>query len=337
MRSSCAELELQAGATRAPIPLPAMDERSVSFERFSEPAAANIALREAVKGRDALLDSIPSIPAVLQTLLAELAQPPEEVNLLAVADLIGRDKSLAAQCLRMANSPLFGRGKPTDSLRGAVRTLGIGHTRDIAISCSMMQIGGAQHVLDPVVFWEHSLGCAILSRKLARSVGFNDPEKAYLAGLLHDLGYVVNLILMPERAKAAAARASAEGIFVGEVEFESLGFTHCQSGELLAKRWHFPDDLVEVILTHHNPRAAVLNPGLVAIVALADRLCRSSDLGLGYAESPDPVEEWQKEWDILAAQFPQARQMTWHDFVKDAHVYFPEIRELVSSMFQRGS
>ena len=70
-------------------------------------------------------NSIPIIPAILQSLLAELNQPPEQVNMLRVADLVGRDESLAAQCLRMANSPLFGRGTPTVSMRGAVRTFGI--------------------------------------------------------------------------------------------------------------------------------------------------------------------------------------------------------------------
>lgn len=306
-------------------------------EHFSEPASANLALKKALEGRSDLLNSIPSIPAILQTLLAELAQPAEQVNLLAVAELIGRDKSLAAQCLRMANSPLFGRGKATDSIRGAVRTLGIAHTQDIAISCTMMQIGAAQKIVDPVVFWEHSLGCAILSRKLARSVRFADPEKAYLAGLLHDLGYVVNLVLLPQLTKAAVEKAVKEGVFVGEIEYCDLGFTHCQSGELLARKWNFPDDVVEVILCHHNPAAAILNPALVAIVALADKLCRSSSLGLGYAETPDPAIAWQADWKILAEHCPPAAQMTWNDFVKDAETYFAEIRDLVTAMFHSGS
>ena len=94
---------------------------------------------------------------------------------------------------------LFGRGTRADSVRSAVRTLGISHIRDIAVSTMMMQIGGVQNGMDPTIFWEHSLGCAIVSRKLAKAVGFEDPEKAYLAGLLHDLGYIVNMVLFPKR------------------------------------------------------------------------------------------------------------------------------------------
>jgi putative nucleotidyltransferase with HDIG domain len=310
-----------------------MSEHHVPDECFSEPAAVNPALQKLLSGRDDLLNAIPSVPTILQSLLAELGQEPEDVNLLRVADLIGRDKSLAAQCLRKANSALFGRGRPTDSLRGAVRTLGIAHTREVAVSATMMRLGSAQTTLDPVVFWEHSLGCAIVSRKLARTVGFGDPEKAYLAGLLHDLGYVVNLILLPQQTKAAIEKGMKTGVFMGESEYEDFGFTHCQSGEVLARRWNFSNDLVEVILCHHNPAAAVLNPALVAVVALADRLCRSANLGMGYAESPDPAAMWEGEWKIVAKHCPLARRMKWEDFVKDSDHYFEEIRELVKSMF----
>ena len=147
-------------------------------------------MRKALEGKDELLASIPSTPAVLQSLLDELNQSADNVNLLRVAEIVGRDESLAAQCLRMANSALYRRGRAMDSLRGAVRTLGIAHIRDIAISCGLLKVVSASRkVLDPIIFWQHSL-----ARKLARSVGFEDPEKAYLAGLMHDIGFIVNLV-----------------------------------------------------------------------------------------------------------------------------------------------
>lgn len=302
------------------------------LSQLSQPAAQNPVLQKALKGRDDLLNSIPSIPAILQSLIGEVSQAPEKVDLHRVADLISRDKSIAAQCLRLANSPLFGRGTRTDSVRGAVRTLGISHIRDIAVSTMMMQIGGSQNGMDPAVFWEHSLGCAIVSRKLARAVGFEDPEKAYLAGLLHDLGYIVNMVLFPQQEKAALERAMKEGEFLGVTEHEKLGFTHCQSGEILARFWNFSDDLIEVILCHHNAEAAMLSPALVAIVALSDRLCRSAELGVGYVELTDPSLTWQSEWKILAEKTPYAAQMQWQDFIKDSGSYLHEVKELVKAM-----
>lgn len=299
---------------------------------FSQPASQNAVLQKALTDRQNLLSSIPSIPTILQSLIGEVSQAPEKVDLHRVADLINRDKSIAAQCLRLANSPLMGRGTRTDSVRGAVRTLGISHIRDIAFSTMMMQVSGAQKGMDPVIFWEHSLGCAIVSRKLARAVGFTDPEKAYLAGLLHDLGYIVNMVLFPQQEKAALESAMQSGEFLGVSEYERLGFSHCQSGEVLGRFWNFSDDLIEVILCHHNSSAAVINPGLVAIVSLSDRLCRSHSLGVGYVEANDPSLDWKPDWAILTKRTPYASQMQWRDFVKDADSYLSEVKDLVKAM-----
>jgi len=304
---------------------------------FSEPANGNAALQKVLADRGDLLDSIPGIPAVLNALLEELSQPPENVDLGRVVELVGRDESLAAQCLRVANSALFALRIPTDSLRGAVRTLGIGHTFEVAVSCTMMRIGGAQRALDPIVFWEHSLACAILSRKVARSVGFDDAEKAYLAGLLHDLGYVVNLVLVPNETLQVIERCSREGVFMAEAEYQSLGFTHCQSGEVLARKWNFSSDVVEAIRCHHHPAAAVIHPALVAIVSLADRLCRASGLGFGYVEKIDPTAGWESDWAILVEKCPLAAEMQWSDFVAHSYAYLNEVRELVKAMYQKPS
>lgn len=300
---------------------------------LSEAAAANLALTQALDGKDNLLASIPSTPAVVQSLMNELDQPADKVNLLRVADIIGQDEALAAQCLRMANSALFSRGPALDSLRAAVRTLGIARIRDVAFSCGLLRLAPASvKSLDPEVLWQHSLACGIIARKLARAVGFGDPEKAYLGGLLHDIGYILNLVVFPEQTKTAIEKAKSEGIFMGEVEHATMGFTHCQSGELLARRWNLSEGLVEVILCHHNAAAAVTNPALVAIVSLADRVSRASNLGLGYIETLSPLDSWEQDWTILVEKCPLAAELTWSDFVKDSETYLEDIRKLVAAM-----
>jgi putative nucleotidyltransferase with HDIG domain len=301
-------------------------------KHFSEPAAANRALMRALSGRDDLLASIPAMSGVLRELMDELNRPADQVNLLQLAELIARDESLAAQCLRMANSPLFSRGPATDSLRGAVRTLGLTRITDIAISCSLTRIApNSQKGIDPIIFWQHSLACAIIARRLARAVGFGDPEKAYLAGLLHDIGYIVNLVLFSEQTAAAMEKARQENLFMGDVEYAQLGFTHCQTGEILGRKWNLPETLVEVILCHHDVPTAKANPALTAIVALADRLSRASNLGLGFIEGLDPVQS-EVEWSTLVKHCPLAVDMRWGDFVKDAESYVEEIRSLVSAI-----
>ncbi len=138
------------------------------------------------------LDSIPSVDAILQPLVSYLQQPMESMDLQRVVDLISHDNSLAAQCMHMANSPLFGRWQTITSTRGAVIALGLQRMRDIAVSCCVLKLlPGGWDENNPLVFWEHSLACALVARRVAKRVGMKDPEQAYLAGLLHDLGFVV--------------------------------------------------------------------------------------------------------------------------------------------------
>ncbi len=94
---------------------------------------------------------------------------------------------------------IFGRWQKVDSLRGAVVSLGFRHVSDIAMSCGVMNmLPGEKTSPDPVVFWEHSLGCALICRTVARKINLSDPAKAYLAGLLHDIGIIVNLWVLPQ-------------------------------------------------------------------------------------------------------------------------------------------
>src|SRR5271169_4773361 len=118
------------------------------------PAETKTSLLARISG----LNQIPTIPAVLAPLLRYLEQPVEQLDVQKVTDMIAQDKSLAAQCLQMANSPLFGHWKKIDSLRGAVVGLGFHRLSDIAMSCGVLNMlpKDKEHDdagIDPVVFW----------------------------------------------------------------------------------------------------------------------------------------------------------------------------------------
>ncbi len=125
------------------------------------------------------LRQIPTIPAVLVPLLRYLQQPADQLDVQKVTDLLSQDKSLAAQCLHMANSSLFEGGtKKVESIRGAVISLGLHRIGDIAMSCGVLNLfPGDKTSVDPVVFWEHSFGCALVCRHLAERINFADSAK----------------------------------------------------------------------------------------------------------------------------------------------------------------
>jgi len=181
--------------------------------------------------------------------------------------MIAQDKSLAAQCLQMANSPLFGKWQKVESLKDAIVGLGIQRVSDIAMSCGVLNLLPKDlGSINPVAFWEHWLGCALVCRHFARRISYQDPSKAYLAGLLHDIGIVVNLWVLPAEFRTAFEFARGEGVPLDEAEQHILGFTHCDRGRLLAEHWRLAPDLRDTVALHHTNYSAAQNAGLIALV-----------------------------------------------------------------------
>jgi HD-like signal output (HDOD) protein len=279
------------------------------------------------------LRQLPTLPVVLAPLLRYLQQPVEDLDVQKVTDLIAQDKSLSAQCLQMANNPLYGRWQKIESLRGAVIGLGFQRVSDIAMSCGVLNlVPGTLGGMDPVIFWEHSLGCALVSRHFARQIGFNDPGKAYLAGLLHDIGIIVNLWVLPQEFRSAFDLAKAEAIPLHEAEQRVLGFTHCESGRLLAERWELPADLIEVVALHHSPAASGSHSGLVALVGLSDLLCRMSGLNCGYIEKRQVNVMEETGFAVLAQQCPTLKQFDLARLTFELDSYMDEVHDLVRAI-----
>jgi HD-like signal output (HDOD) protein len=147
-------------------------------------------LTATIRERVQRIETMPAIPAVFLPLLKLLSNSMEEVRLDEVVRLVSYDGTIAAQCLRMAGSPLFGMSQPPKSIKGAVLSLGLRRVETILLTCCLGQAFPAKKwVLDPAVFWRHSLGCALVCRKFAEMLAAADHEKAYMAGLLHDIGF----------------------------------------------------------------------------------------------------------------------------------------------------
>ncbi len=281
------------------------------------------------------LDQMPSIPAVVLPLLRYLEQPADRLEMQKVVDLISQDKSLAAQVLHMANSPLFGRYQAVDSVRGAVVALGLRRMRDITMSCSMLSLLPSQvSGFDPVTLWEHSLACALVCRRFAQKIGYGDAEKAYLAGLLHDLGMLVNMWLLPREFTRVVGEARSRQIALLQAEQEVLGITHCDTDQLLADHWHLGEDISQVIRHHHAAEDAGSHRSLVALVNLSDLLCRVSDIGHGHVEVCEVNFLEQRAFQTLLQDCPGLKEFDWARFTFELEDYVVEVRNLVRALYR---
>ncbi len=282
------------------------------------------------------LGQLPTIPAVLAPLLRYLQQPAELMDVQKITGMIAQDKSLAAQCLQMANSPLFGKWQKIDSLKGAIVGLGMQRVSDIVTSCSVLNLAPKDSLaIDPVAFWEHSLGCALVCRHFARNISYPDPGKAYLAGLLHDIGILVNLWMLPDEFGGVFERARAPGIPLYEAEGAVFGFTHCQSGHLLARKWELSDDLCDVVLLHHSTYSSSPHAPLIALVAISDLLCRMNRLGHGFIEKREVNVLHEPGFASLAQLCPRLEHVDWARLTLELDSYMDEVHALVHAIYRK--
>jgi len=281
------------------------------------------------------LESMPNVGAILQPLLSYLNRPLEQQDVRRIVDLISHDHSLTAQCLRMANSPLHARWQNITSTSGAVMSLGLQRLKDVVLSCCFLNLMPPGHSgCDPATFWEHSLACALVARKLAKRIGVTDPEQVYLAGLLHDLGFVVNLHLAPDLFSQAIRKAEMERLELIRVEEELLGFSHSDSGKLLAERWQLTPLVQSVILHHHGSHADWQAAPETGLILLSDQLCRQSGLGYGFKEDFSDHPQRDRAIEGMKGKWPVARNADWASIERELETYVSDVRKLVSVLFR---
>jgi putative nucleotidyltransferase with HDIG domain len=293
-------------------------------------ASVTASIRERVQH----IESMPAIPAIFLPLLNLLSGSGENVNVDEVVRLVSYDNTIAAQCLRVAASPLFGMALPPKSIKAAVISLGLRRVETILLTCCLGQaFPSKKWVLDPAVFWRHSLGCAMVCRKFSEKLGAADHEKAYMAGLLHDIGFMVNCLVFSSEFAKAMERALQEEIALDEAERLTMGFTHCETGRALAEQWKLADDVIEVIAHHHAIEQCQKSQPLVALVHLSDLLCRMRGLGYGYYERHKVDLVSDPAWAILLKEHRNLEGVDLVRFTFELDEAVEEIHALVATVF----
>jgi putative nucleotidyltransferase with HDIG domain len=290
-------------------------------------------LMETIRERVQQIETMPAIQAVFLPLL-QILNDPGDVRLDEVVRLVSYDNTIAAQCLRVASSPLFGLPQAPKSIKAAVISLGLRRVETILLTCCLGQAFPAKNwILDPSVFWRHSLGCAMVCRKFAEKLSRPDGEKVYMAGLLHDIGLIVNSLIFPKEFAAAFAYALKAETPLDQAERATMSFTHCESGRALAERWNLAPEIVEVISFHHTIERAQAARSMVALVHLSDLLCRMRGLGYGYYEREKV--DWIRDpaWLLLAQEHRELQDIDLVRFSFELDEAVNEIQLLVNAIF----
>lgn len=220
---------------------------------------------------------LPTLPSIVRS-IGNIADD-NKTTAEDIARLVSADQVLSAKLLRLVNSPVYGFPGRISNITHAVVLLGFNAVKGLVMATAVFDIVGRPGK----TLWEHSLGCAVICRRLAQAIGHPDPEETMVAGLLHDLGKVVLAYVAPEDYSRTIQTAKERNLYIGAAEEEVLGITHTRVAGWLAVEWHFPQRLTEPLLHHHNPAMAKDFPDATAIVHVADILAR----GMGFGEPGD--------------------------------------------------
>ncbi|MCR5613465.1 HDOD domain-containing protein [Treponema sp.] len=219
------------------------------------------------------IDSLPQFPENIAAINKLLNDPDSKMS--DIATQISNDVSLTGELLKMVNSAAFALASPCHSIADAVRLVGLRGVKNLLFSIGTMQtfkeVSG-----DKADLWKHAYQVAFYSYNLARNFFSSHRaiiEDSYICGLLHDMGKIIFETSHPDILNRIKDICVKKGISVDLIERLIAGVNHGAIGGEIAKKWNFPDVIVNVIKYHHDPEEAPENVRiLTSIVYLADIL-----------------------------------------------------------------
>lgn len=242
-----------------------------------------------------VIHRLPSLPTVVMELLASMDQ--EDVDVDTLAQKIAQDQALTAKTLRLANSSFYGRVREVNTMAEAIAILGFRTVRSVVTTAGLIQAlnhTGAECV-DLGPFWRHAIAAAVCARELAPHLRTN-PDHAYTAGLLHDIGRLVLVTQFAERYTSVVAYRTQHDCSTLVAERHVLGIDHAAIGQALTSYWKFPTPMQWAVGQHHESNLAATEP-LTLVVAAADAIVHALDLSM----DPDAaVPELSPQlWNVL--------------------------------------
>ncbi len=215
------------------------------------------------------IDALGATPAVLVKVIALAKDPDSDVD--AMCALLRNDGPLAADIIRIANSPYYTPALPHGNLADAVGQIG---TRELiwVIDLSLARRLFARDLpgygITAFDYWSASVATALVMEALARQVGLA-PEDAYTVGILHAIGRVLIDRVIEEKGFSLYWET---GQTIEEWERDAVGFDYGEAGALLLDHWDFPPEMCKVIRCQTTQERILEPVSLLGILQFTLRL-----------------------------------------------------------------
>ncbi len=172
--------------------------------------------------------------------------------------IVQKDAVVSAQLLRQARMSIYGYGARIKTVDDAIKqVIGFDGALHLALGLSA---GKSLRIeqdgpLGMKNMWLNSLQTAVLTHALAKELPVSsrpDPGLSYLAGLMHDIGFLLIGSLYPhEFSKLNRVIEEIDEMHAREREYHFIGLTHDMVGSMLLRNWGLPEEIVVAAAEHH--------------------------------------------------------------------------------------
>jgi len=220
------------------------------------------------------IDEISTLPHVALRVM-EVANDPE-AGAIDLKEVMESDTALSARVLQCVNSSAYAVRSQITNLQQAIAYLGMKQIRNLAMTISVSELFKENDSIGPYrrsELWRHLVAVGICSRMIAMRLKFTNFEDVFLAGLLHDVGIILEDQHLHDFFLEIIPSLKGDKT-LATVEREHLGFDHMMLGEKVAQAWGFPEGVKAAIRHHHGSvdyRGAHVD--IVRCVEVANLLC----------------------------------------------------------------
>ena len=245
-------------------------------------------------------------------------------------NVISNDPALGARILKVVNSAFYGLPGQIGSINRAIVLLGLNAVKNIAIAASLAKLfrgGKIAANFDARDLWSNAIASACATRLLAAKISLGLPDEAFLSGLIHDIGIMVEIQARRNQFVEVLQKLEENpDMSLLDAETQVLGANHEQFGQGLCKLWKFPQSFQYVTGFHHRPsELAQGQRTLTGLVHVADVITKQ--LGIGFTVGT-------KENEVDPAMLKELGLT--QGIMEEVAEQLPEAIEEASGIFQMG-
>jgi HD-like signal output (HDOD) protein len=232
--------------------------------------------------------------------------------------VISNDPALVARILKVVNSAFYGLPGQIGSINRAIVLLGLNAVKNIVIAASLAKLfrgGRVSANFSARDLWTHSIAVGVFSKMIVQKINNTLPDEAFLSGLIHDIGILVELQVFRDPLVEITDRSAKDGTRYIDIESQVIGVDHQMLGTGLTTKWKFPRSFQFVTGYHHNPMS--LAPEcrfLTCVVNVADHICCREGHGFSLTCKNEPLDPGvlaelnlsMETIDALAKALPEA-------------------------------